>query len=64
MLVLLVLLGSLVLCLGRLVRIEVVLLGLVPLVLRTLVKVLWAEVLVLQSRRSHWDLAELILLVL
>ena len=47
------LLGFLVLCLGRLVRIEVVLLGSVLLVLRTLVKVLWAEVLVLQSQRSH-----------
>ena len=53
MLVLLVLLGSLVLCLGRLVRIGVALLGLVLLVLRTLVKVLWVEVLVLQSQRSH-----------
>ena len=47
------LLDSLVLCLGRLVRIGVALLGLVLLVLRTLVNVLWAEVLVLQNQRSH-----------
>ena len=58
------LLGSLVLCLGRLVRIEVVLLGLVLLVLHTLVKVLLVEVLVLRSQRSHQDLAEFVLLVL